>query len=77
MTVEQITNNWKKAKTDKERWDVVLNNASQIHMILDNDLTSVSFGDEEAWYDFDGYIGWNNCALELMRALGLKSCELC
>lgn len=69
-----LEDRWQASKNDEEKWRLVIDNASQTSMILDNDSTHVSFDDGDTWFEFSGYIGWNSCAISLCKALGLKYC---
>lgn len=75
---------WKDCESDEARWRFVIKYAPHIDMLLDNDCTMIKFSeqedvgdDDEGWMYFSGYIGWNECAVGLGEALGLKSCQPC
>jgi hypothetical protein len=76
MTLPTIKE-WKACKSDEARWRFVIKYAPYIDMMLDNDCTMIKFGDDDQWMHFDGYIGWNECAVGLGAALGLRNCEPC
>jgi len=74
-TTKQLNAKWEACRNDADRWRFVIHHARRISMALDNDKTCVSWTGR-TWYAFDGYIGWDSCAVALGKAIGLKSCEL-
>lgn len=75
MTTEQLSTAFGRLLNDEERWRFVIKHAPRISMLLDNDAAVIWVDYSEKRYKFDGYLGWNDCAVALGEALGLKSCE--
>jgi hypothetical protein len=75
---------FKALKNDQERWEWLIHNKDNgIKVILDNDMTSIvdkSIDNEETYSDdttyhsnFEGYIGCDQGAIDLLKALGIES----
>ena len=80
MTKEEQIKIWKefkKLKTDEERWTFIINNQFKgIKINLDNDDTFGSFewdDDGDYLFQFDDYIGWSDGILTLLSVVGIDA----
>ena len=80
MTKEEQIEIWKefkKLKTDEERWTFILNNQFKgIKINLDNDDTFGSFKWDDGGdylFQFDDYIGWSDGILTLLSVVGINA----
>lgn len=69
----KLVQEFKKLKNDKNRWKWIIKNKDKIELFLDNDmLCAMVIGSEDVLY-FDGFIGWEECVLDLLSVLGIKA----
>jgi len=76
MTPAEMLQGWSYIKTDKERFEYLrVHQDTGVVLYLDNDCMFWGIPDleiEENTY-FDSYIGWNDGALALCDAYGIKA----
>jgi len=70
-----MTKLWNKCKNDEQRWSLLIKNKNNLPhdfmLWLDSDSTYFDIGENS--YYFDGYIGWTDCTLALLDAIGIPA----
>lgn len=80
--MSELIKQFKALKNDKQRWQWVIENKDKgLRLELDNDCTIVidtniderDHDDVEYCSSFDGFVGWNECVIDLLQTIGIDA----